>query len=272
MASLVRLHGPKGVDPSTATDSEPAGSGVGLRGRHVVLVSLSGRSLLGLRTALAGAGARVVDASDLSGARRHAAILGPSAALVIDMPRETEAVRVGMTALSGQDAVLLLTATAKATATGAQRIALLRAGADHVLTTDEPGEVIAYLASVLRRGRPDHTVREVDVLRVADLCLDLNTRTATAAGRCLTLTALEFALLAYFMTKAGQALTRQRLLADVWGYDLGGLDTVTVHVRRLRMKIEVDPSRPALLRTVWGTGYRLETGTDTTPVTATGAS
>jgi DNA-binding response OmpR family regulator len=233
-----------------------------------VLVSLSGRSLLGLRTAFAGSGARVVDASDLSGARRHAAILGPSAALVIDLPRETEAVRVGMTALSGQDAVLLLTATA----TGAERIALLRAGADHVLTTDEPGEAIACLASVLRRGRPDHTVGEVDVLRVGDLCLDLNTRTATAAGRCLSLTALEFSLLAYFLTKAGQALTRERLLADVWGYDMGGLDTVTVHVRRLRMKIEVDPSRPSLLRTVWGTGYRLETGIDTTPTTPTTAT
>ncbi len=61
------------------------------------------------------------------------------------------------------------------------------------------------------------------------------------------------------MAKAGHALTRERLLADVWGYDIGGLDTVTVHVRRLRMKIEVEPSRPVLLRTVWGTGYRLET-------------
>lgn len=91
-------------------------------------------------------------------------------------------------------------------------------------------------------------------------------------GRCLTLTALEFGLLAYFMTKAGQALTRERLLADVWGYDVGGLDTVTVHVRRLRMKIEVDPSRPALLRTVWGTGYRLEAGTDATPARAPAAS
>ncbi len=270
MASLVRLHCPEGVDPSAPLDSEPAGSGVGLRGRHVVLVSLSGRSLLGLRTAFAGAGAgaRVLEASDLSGARRHAALLGPSAVLVIDLPRETEAVRVGMTALSGQDAVLLMTASA----TGAERIALLRAGADHVLTTGEPGEVIACLSSVLRRSRSEYTVDETDVLRVGSLCLDLNTRTAAAGGRCLTLTALEFGLLAYFMTKAGQVLTRERLLADVWSYDVGGLDTVTVHVRRLRMKIEVDPSRPALLRTVWGTGYRLETGTDATPVTTPAAS
>ncbi len=188
--------------------------------------------------------------------------------MVIDLPRETEVVRVAMTALSHQDAVLLLTTTA----TGAERIALLRAGADQVLSTDEAREVIACLFSVLRRGRSEHAGKEADILSVGDLCLDLRTRTAAASGRCLTLTALEFGLLAYFMTKAGQALTRERLLADVWGYDVGGLDTVTVHVRRLRMKIEVDPSRPALLRTVWGTGYRLEAGIDATPARATAAS
>jgi len=188
--------------------------------------------------------------------------------VVIDMPRETEAIRVAMTALNGQDAVLLLTATAS----GAERVALLLAGADHVLSTDDAGEVLACLSSVLRRGRSEHVVGEADILRVGDLCLDLNTRTAAAAGRCLTLTALEFGLLAYFMSRAGQALTRERLLADVWGYDVGGLDTVTVHVRRLRMKIEVDPSRPTLLRTVWGTGYRLEPGAQATTSPATAAS
>ncbi len=255
--------------PSTTLASRPAGPGAGLRGRPVVFVSLSGRGLRGLRAAFAGTSATVVDASRLSEARRHVAVLGPSAVLVIDLPPETEAVRVAVTALTGQDAVLLLTATA----TGAERIALLRAGADHVLSTDDPGEVIACLSSVLRRGRPpEQAIGEPDILRVGDLCLDLSTRTAAAAGRCLTLTALEFGLLAYFMSKAGQALTRERLLADVWGYDVGGLDTVTVHVRRLRMKIEVDPSRPVLLRTIWGIGYRLEAGTDATPASAPVAS
>lgn len=206
----------------------------------------------------------MVNASDLSGARRRAAVLGPTAVVVIDLPRETEAARFAVTALRGQDAVLLLMATA----TGAERIALLRAGADHVLGTDEAGEVIACLSSVLRRGRSEQAIGEPDILRVGDLCLDLSTRTAAAAGRCLTLTALEFGLLAYFMTKAGRTLTRERLLADVWGYDMGGLDTVTVHVRRLRMKIEADPSRPALLRTVWGAGYRLESAADATAASA----
>jgi DNA-binding response OmpR family regulator len=160
-----------------------------------------------------------------------------------------------MSAFRAQDAVLVLTANA----TRAERIALLRAGADHVLRTDDPGELIACLLAVLRRLRGGEVVLTAEPLQVGDLCLDHSSRMVTSAGRCLTLTALEFHLLAYFMAKAGQALTRERLLADVWGYDIGGLDTVTVHVRRLRMKIEVEPSRPVLLRTVWGTGYRLET-------------
>jgi DNA-binding response OmpR family regulator len=90
----------------------------------------------------------------------------------------------------------------------------------------------------------------------------LPTRQGTCGGRLLSLTALEFDLLAYFIAHAGEALGRERLLADVWGYDIGGLETVTVHVRRLRKKIESDPSRPLMLETVWGVGYRLALGAD----------
>lgn len=248
MSSLLRLHPLTDATPSRRLDAD-------LRGRYVVLVSLAGRPLVGLRRALSGAGARAVDASDLSAARRRAAVLGPRATVVIDLPDNAELVRAAMSALRAQDAVLVLTANATRT----ERIALLRAGADHVLRTDEPGELIACLLAVLRRVPADEVAVAADPLRVGDLCLDHSSRMVTSAGRCLTLTALEFHLLAYFMAKAGQALTRERLLADVWGYDIGGLDTVTVHVRRLRMKIEVEPSRPVLLRTVWGTGYRLET-------------
>jgi DNA-binding response OmpR family regulator len=247
MSSLVRLHPPTDATPSCRLDAD-------LRGRYVVLVSLAGRPLVGLRRALAGAGARAVDACELSAARRRAAVLGPRATVVIDLPDNAGPVIAAMSAFRAQDAVLVLTATASR----AERIALLRAGADHVLRTDEPGELIACLLAVLRRVRGGEVVLTADLLQVGDLRLDHSSRMVTSAGRCLSLTPLEFHLLAYFMAKAGQALTRERLLADVWGYDIGGLDTVTVSVRRLRMKIEVDPSRPVLLRTVWGTGYRLE--------------
>ncbi len=248
MSSLLRLH--------SLTDGRPSPLPTDLHGRHVVLVSLAGRPLVGLRRALAGAGARAVDAADLSAARRRAAVMGPRATVVLDLSDNVEPVRAAISAFTGHDAVLVLAATA----TRAERVALLRAGADHVLSTEDPGEVIACLSAVLRRVRGDGAVLATDPLQVGGLCLDQGTHVATIDGRCLRLTALEFHLLAYFMAKAGQALTRERLLADVWGYDIGGLDTVTVHVRRLRMKIEVDPSRPVLLRTVWGTGYRLEAG------------
>jgi DNA-binding response OmpR family regulator len=248
MSSLVRLHPPTDATPSRRLDAD-------LRGRYVVLGSLAGRPLVGLRRALSGAGARAVDACDLGAARRRAAVLGPRATVVIDLPDNAGPVIAAMSAFRAQDSVLVLTANA----TRAERIALLRAGADHVLRTDDPGELIACLLAVLRRVPTDEVAVTAEPLQVGDLCLDHSTRIVTSAGRCLTLTALEFHLLAYFMAKAGHALTRERLLADVWGYDMGGLDTVTVHVRRLRMKIEVEPSRPVLLRTVWGTGYRLET-------------
>lgn len=235
--------GPEGPDPAP-----------GVGGRHVILAALAGRSLVGLRGALAGAGARTVDAVDVSGLRRHAAVLGARAAMVIDLPADVERVRAALTALRGQDAVVLLTTTA----TTGERIGLLAAGADHVLDTEDAGELVACLSAVLRRTLPVRARGAGDVLRVGGLCVDLRSRAATADGRSLDLTALEFDLLAYFVSQAGRALTRERLLADVWGYDVGGLETVTVHVRRLRMKIEVDPSRPLLLRTLWGTGYRLE--------------
>jgi len=247
MSSLVRLHPLTDATPSCRLDAD-------LRGRHVILVSLAGRPLVGLRRALSGAGARAIDACDLGAARRRAAVLGPRATVVIDLPDNAGPVIAAMSAFRAQDAVLVLTANA----TRAERITLLRVGADHIQRTDDPGELIACLLAVLRRV-PTEVAVAADPLRVGDLCLDHSTRIVTSAGRCLTLTALEFHLLAYFMAKAGHALTRERLLADVWGYDIGGLDTVTVHVRRLRMKIEVEPSRPVLLRTVWGTGYRLET-------------
>ncbi len=70
------------------------------------------------------------------------------------------------------------------------------------------------------------------------------------------LTALEFKLLSYFLMHPEEPITRSQLLEAVWGYSVGGTATVTVHVRRLREKIEQDPANPVLIRTVWGVGYR----------------
>ncbi|MFD9677714.1 winged helix-turn-helix domain-containing protein, partial [Streptomyces sp. NPDC059981] len=87
---------------------------------------------------------------------------------------------------------------------------------------------------------------------------DPATHRATRNGGELALTLREFDLLAHFLRHPGRAHGREELMREVWGWDFGDLSTVTVHVRRLRAKIEEDPGRPLLIRTVWGVGYRFE--------------
>jgi DNA-binding response OmpR family regulator len=136
------------------------------------------------------------------------------------------------------------------------RIAGLDHGADDYLSKPfSPRELVLRVASVLRRVNPPtpsaQQVREDGALR-----LDPVARIATRAGDPLNLTAREFDLLAHLMAHPGEAFSREQLLAEVWGWDYGDLTTVTVHVRRLREKIEDDPSAPSHLVTVWGVGYR----------------
>jgi DNA-binding response OmpR family regulator len=94
-------------------------------------------------------------------------------------------------------------------------------------------------------------------LSIGDLEIDAGAREVTKAGRRLQLTALEFDLLWFLASNRRRVFSRSQLMDRVWGYE-AALDTgtVTVHVRRLREKIEDDPSRPRLLETVWGVGYR----------------
>ena len=91
-----------------------------------------------------------------------------------------------------------------------------------------------------------------------DLAIDTAARTATRAGRPLRLTAREYDLLEYLVTHPDAVLSREDLLREVWGWSFGDDSTVTVHVRRLREKVEEDPGHPTRLVTVWGAGYRWE--------------
>ena len=91
-----------------------------------------------------------------------------------------------------------------------------------------------------------------------DLVVDSTEHTATLAGRRLSLTAREFDLLRFFLLHPGTAFSRDELLQRVWGWSFGDQSTVTVHVRRLREKVEADPTHPVRLATVWGVGYRWE--------------
>jgi len=136
------------------------------------------------------------------------------------------------------------------------RIAGLDHGADDYLSKPfSPRELVLRVASVLRRVNPP-TPSAQQVREDGSLRLDPVARIATRDGTPLNLTAREFDLLAHLMAHPDEAFSREQLLAEVWGWDYGDLTTVTVHVRRLREKIEDDPSSPAHLVTVWGVGYR----------------
>jgi DNA-binding response OmpR family regulator len=150
--------------------------------------------------------------------------------------------------------VIMLTARGEE----ADRIVGLELGADDYVTKPfSPRELATRVRTVLRRSAGDSI--QAEQLSVADLLLDGMSRDVTKAGRRLALTAREFDLLWFFANHPRRVFSRRQLMERVWGYT-SALDTgtVTVHIRRLREKIESDPAKPAHLQTVWGVGYRFD--------------
>lgn len=140
------------------------------------------------------------------------------------------------------------------------RIAGLEMGADdYVVKPFSPQELVSRVRAVLRRTRISEA-KEVDVsLEFADISIDPQTRLVSVRGVDTTLTVKEFELLYYLARHPRQVFSRDQLLEAVWGLsDYIDPSTVTVHIRRLREKIEVDPSNPVHLLTVWGVGYKFE--------------
>ncbi|AGM09680.1 response regulator transcription factor [Amycolatopsis keratiniphila] len=139
------------------------------------------------------------------------------------------------------------------------RIAGLQLGADDYVTKPfSPKELALRVASVLRRARMPRPEPAARVITDGDLALQMSARQAALGGVELPLTSREFDLLAFFLTHPGVAFSRADLLEKVWGWDFGDQSTVTVHVRRLREKIEKDPAKPVRVATVWGVGYRYD--------------
>lgn len=137
----------------------------------------------------------------------------------------------------------------------ADRVLGLEVGADdYVAKPFSPRELVLRVQALLRRTSPAAT--PADVLTDGDLVIDTRGRTVTRAGVPLQLTAREFDLLAHLVGTAGKVWSRTQLMNDVWGWEYGDESTVTVHVRRLREKVEDEPSNPRRLVTVWGVGYR----------------
>jgi len=150
--------------------------------------------------------------------------------------------------------VILLTARGEE----ADRIVGLELGADDYVTKPfSPRELAARVRTVLRRSGGDGG--RTERLGFGEIELDRASRVATRAGAPLALTAKEFDLLWFLASHPHRVFSRDQLMDRVWDYastiDTG---TVTVHVRRLREKIEADPARPVHLKTVWGAGYRLD--------------
>lgn len=136
------------------------------------------------------------------------------------------------------------------------RIAGLGEGADDYLSKPfSPRELVLRVASVLRRTQPPPNAA-LAVRVDGDIRLDPVGRTASRGGSALNLTSREFDLLAHLIAHPGEAFSREELLSAVWGWEFGDMTTVTVHVRRLREKVETDASAPTRLVTVWGIGYR----------------
>ena len=140
----------------------------------------------------------------------------------------------------------------------ADRVVGLEHGADDYVTKPfSPRELVLRVDSVLRRAG-ESASPATGTLEDGGLVVDLDRHEVRSAGRLLALTGREFDLLTFLLQHPGVAFTRDELLQQVWGWSFGDQSTVTVHVRRLREKIEADPTRPVRLVTVWGVGYRWE--------------
>ena len=153
--------------------------------------------------------------------------------------------------------VIMLTALAGE----GDRVRGLETGADDYMTKPfSPRELALRVQAVLRRastaGPP--VSAPAPPLRAGRYEVDLAARQARRDGRTLALTGRELDLLAFFISHPGRAFTRAELLAAVWGWSYGDLSTITVFVRRLREKVEDDPTTPSQLQTVYGVGYRWE--------------
>jgi two-component system response regulator ResD len=148
--------------------------------------------------------------------------------------------------------VIMLTARGEE----ADRIVGLELGADDYVTKPfSPRELAVRVQTVLRRAKP--AASNADRLELDGLSIDPRTREAIRDGELIRLTAKEFDLLFFLASNPRQVFSRDQLMGRVWGYEAAvDTGTVTVHMRRLRAKIESDPSNPRHLETVWGVGYR----------------
>ena len=152
--------------------------------------------------------------------------------------------------------IIMLTARGEET----DRIVGLELGADdYVVKPFSPRELVARINAVLRRATVAPAISPDGTLHFPGLSINAKGRVVEANGRPAELTAKEFDLLFFLASHPGQVFSREQLMVHVWDYTYtADASTVTVHVRRLREKIEADPVRPQYIKTVWAVGYKFE--------------
>jgi DNA-binding response OmpR family regulator len=152
----------------------------------------------------------------------------------------------------GRIATILLTAKGEES----DRVVGLRLGADdYVVKPFSPAELVARVDAVLRRI--DTSPARSEPLQCSDLTIDPAARRVDVRGQEVQLTQREFDVLLFLARHPGQVFSRNQLMDAVWQYSFySDTSTVTVHIRRLRAKIELDPAQPRHIETVWGVGYR----------------
>ncbi len=152
--------------------------------------------------------------------------------------------------------IIMLTARGEET----DRVVGLELGADdYMVKPFSPRELVARVKAVLRRAKSVPGAAPGGAVRFNSLSVNPQTREVSDEGRQINLTAKEFDLLYFLASHANQVFTREQLMNDVWDYTYAAdYSTVTVHIRRLREKVEADPVKPRYIKTVWGVGYKFE--------------
>jgi DNA-binding response OmpR family regulator len=155
--------------------------------------------------------------------------------------------------LTGEIPIVFLTARSEEI----DRILGFEVGADDYLVKPfSPRELVARVKAVLRRSSNQSSENPISF---GKMYIDPRSRSLTLKGENIVLTAKEFDLLWFFARHPQQVFSRSQLLDNVWGFEFyGDESTVTVHVRRLREKIETDPAKPTIIQTVWGIGYKFD--------------
>ncbi len=133
---------------------------------------------------------------------------------------------------------------------------------DYVVKPFSPGEIIARVKAQLRRANQLSSPAETsEIIRYQDLELNVKAYEVTVRNQPVAFSAKEFEVLRFLTLHPNQVLTREQIFQHVWGFDeRGDLNTVTVHIKKIREKIEADPTNPTMIKTVWGVGYKLDGG------------